>query len=263
MKWTVDKIKKLKNSEKWIMLTAYDALSAQWAENSSIPAILVGDSLAMTSLGYENTLPVTMEEMIHHTAAVTRVAKNSLIIADMPFMSYQASIDDAIANAGRFIKFADADAVKIEGGSIRSELVSSLVNNGIPVLGHIGLTPQSVKRIGGYKIQGKTEKEQNDLIQDAVLLEESGAFAVVLECIPADLSLEITNRISIPTIGIGAGLNCDAQVLVISDLLGLSKNKIPKFVKQYINLNPLIEDAIERFKNEVASGIFPSDENGY
>mgnify|MGYP001422384216 CR=1 FL=1 len=263
MKWTAEKIKNLKGLEKWSMVTAYDAISASWAESASISSILVGDSLGMTALGYENTLPVTMEEMLHHSAAVSRVVKNALIIADMPFMSYQASVEQGIENAGRFIKDSNTDAVKVEGGIFRVNLIHSLVQNGIPVLGHIGLTPQSIKEIGGYKVQGKNPSEYQSIIDDAKAVEEAGAFAVVLECIPSELSLKITDSLSIPTVGIGAGSFCDAQVLVISDLLGLSNKVCPKFVKKYINLFPSIQNAIQQFKIDVESGRFPSDEHNY
>ena len=190
MKWTADKIKNLKGSSKWTMLTAYDSITAKWLDNN-IPAILVGDSLAMTALGYENTLPVKMNEMLHHTSAVSRVVENSMIISDMPFMSYQSSISSGLKNAGRFIKESNADAVKIEGGIIRADLIQSLVSNGIPVLGHIGLTPQSIKQLGGYKMQGKNKIEYNNILNDAISVEKAGAFAIVLECIPDELAKKL------------------------------------------------------------------------
>ena len=257
MKWTVNKIKNLKGGSKWTMLTAYDSITAMWVDDNNIPAILVGDSLAMTALGYENTLPVKMNEMLHHTSAVSRVVKNSMIISDMPFMSYQSSIESGLENAGRFIKESNADAVKIEGGIIRANLIESLVSNGIPVLGHIGLTPQSIKQLGGYKMQGKNKIEYNNILNDAISVEKAGAFAIVLECIPSELAKKITNTLSIPTIGIGAGLQCDAQVLVISDLLGLTNKPIPNFAKSYLNLYPLISNAIKQFKEDVKNDLFP------
>lgn len=263
MKWTPDKIKSLKNKDKWIALTAYDSITASWLNDESIPLILVGDSLGMTALGYDSTLPVTMDDMLHHTKAVTRIVDKSLVVADMPFMSYQSSIEEGIRNAGFFIKDANADAVKIEGGIFRSKLIESLVNNGIPVLGHIGLTPQSIKQIGGYKVQGKTDLDHEKIINDALAVEKSGAFAVVLECIPKKLSKKISDLISIPTIGIGAGLNCDAQILVISDLLGFTNKSLPKFAENYIDIYSLSKNAIQKFKKDVENNNFPKDEQSY
>jgi 3-methyl-2-oxobutanoate hydroxymethyltransferase len=263
MKWTAAKIKALKGERKIAMLTAYDALTASLVDDADIPAVLVGDSLGMTVLGYETTLPVSMEEMLHHTAAVSRGTNNALVIADMPFMSYQPSIEMGLENAGRFIKEAHADAVKVEGGAIRSELIEALVGNGIPVLGHIGLTPQSIKEMGGYKVQGKTSEQARQLMDDAMAVEQAGAFALVLECVPADLGEMISSALSIPTIGIGAGVGCDGQVLVFTDLLGISGKPVPKFVKKYADLHPLITEALAGYKTEVESGIFPSDEQTY
>ncbi|MDH3981729.1 MAG: 3-methyl-2-oxobutanoate hydroxymethyltransferase [Kiritimatiellaceae bacterium] len=263
MKWTASKLKALKGKQKIAMLTAYDALTASLVEASGIPAVLVGDSLGMTMLGYESTLPVSMEEMLHHTAAVSRGVEDSLVIADMPFMSYQTSLEAGLMNAGRFLKEASADAVKIEGGAIRGELIESLVQNGIPVLGHIGLTPQSIKETGGYKVQGKTSEQARRLMDDAMAVEQAGAFAIVLECIPAELGEMISNALSIPTIGIGAGAGCDGQVLVFTDLLGISGKPVPKFVKKYANLNPIIIDAVKAYKSEVEEGSFPASEQTY
>ncbi len=263
MKWTAAKIKALKGERKIAMLTAYDALTASLVEDAGIPAVLVGDSLGMAVLGYETTLPVSMEEMLHHTAAVSRGVTNALIIADMPFMSYQPSIAMALENAGRFLKEARADAVKIEGGAFRAEMIESLVKNGVPVLGHIGLTPQSVKETGGYKVQGKTSEQARQLMDDAMAVEQAGAFAVVLECVPAELGEMISNALSIPTIGIGAGAGCDGQVLVLTDLLGVSGKPAPKFVKKFATLHPLIAEALATYKSEVESGAFPSDEHTY
>lgn len=245
------------------MLTAYDALTASLVEDAGIPAILVGDSLGMTVLGYETTLPVGMDEMLHHTAAVSRGVKNALIIADMPFMSYQPSIAMALENAGRFIKEAHADAVKVEGGALRGELIESLVKNGVPVLGHIGLTPQSIKEMGGYKVQGKTSEQARQLMDDAMAVEQAGAFAIVLECVPAELGAMISGALSIPTIGIGAGVGCDGQVLVFTDLLGISGKPAPRFVKRFATLHPLISEALASYKSEVEDGSFPSEEHTY
>ncbi|MEN8254089.1 MAG: 3-methyl-2-oxobutanoate hydroxymethyltransferase [Verrucomicrobiota bacterium] len=263
MKWTAAKIKALKGERKIAMLTAYDALTASLVDGADIPVVLVGDSLGMTVLGYETTLPVSMEEMLHHTAAVSRGVENALVIADMPFMSYQPSIEMGLENAGRFIKEAHADAVKIEGGAVRAELIEALVANGVPVLGHIGLTPQSIKEMGGYKVQGKTSEQARQLMDDAMAVEQAGAFAIVLECVPAELGEMISSALSIPTIGIGAGAGCDGQVLVFTDLLGISGKPVPKFVKKYADLNPLIAKALSAYKAEVESGVFPADEQTY
>ncbi len=263
MKWTASKIKALKGEKKIAMLTAYDALTASLVDQADIPAVLVGDSLGMTVLGYETTLPVSMEQMLHHTAAVSRGVEKALVIADMPFMSYQPSLEMGLENAGRFIKEAHADAVKIEGGALRGELIEALVGNGVPVLGHIGLTPQSIKEMGGYKVQGKTSEQARRLMDDAMAVEQAGAFALVLECVPAELGEMISSALTIPTIGIGAGAGCDGQVLVITDLLGISGKPVPKFVKKYADLNPLIRDALAGYKAEVESGSFPSDEHTY
>lgn len=263
MKWTAAKIKTLKGERKIAVLTAYDALTASLVDGAEIPMVLVGDSLGMTVLGYDTTLPVSMGEMLHHTAAVSRGVEQALVIADMPFMSFQPSIEMGLENAGRFIKEAGADAVKIEGGAVRTELIEALVGNGIPVLGHIGLTPQSIKETGGYKVQGKTSEQARQLMDDAMAVEQAGAFALVLECVPAELGKTISNALTIPTIGIGAGAGCDGQVLVFTDLLGISGKPVPKFVKKYADLNPLIVEALASYKAEVESGSFPSDEQTY
>ena len=217
----------------------------------------------MTVLGYETTLPVSMAEMLHHTAAVSRGVENALVIADMPFMSYQPSIEMGLENAGRFIKEACADAVKVEGGTLRTELIEALVANGVPVLGHIGLTPQSIKEMGGYKVQGKTTEEARALMDDAMAVEQAGAFALVLECVPAELGEMISSALTIPTIGIGAGAGCDGQVLVFTDLLGISGNPVPRFVKKYADLNPLITAALSAYKADVEDGAFPAGEHTY
>lgn len=262
MKWSAAKLKALKGEQKISMLTAYDALTASLVDDAGIPAILVGDSLGMTVLGYETTLPVSMDEMLHHTKAVSRGTLNAMVIADMPFMSYQPSLAMALENAGRFLKEAHADAVKIEGGLIRGPLIEALVQNGIPVLGHIGLTPQSVKEMG-YKVQGKTSEQARELMDDAMAIEQAGAFAVVLECVPPELGEMISNALSIPTIGIGAGSGCDGQVLVFTDVLGMSSKPVAKFVKKYAHLNGIISEALTAYKNEVEEGTFPGDEHTY
>ena len=259
MKWTAPKIKALKGEQKVTSLTAYDTLSARYADEAGVPLILVGDSLAMTVLGYETTLPVTMDEMVHHTAAVSRGVQNGLVVADMPFMSYQGTTEHAMENAGRFIKEAGADAVKIEGGAMRVELVEKLVANGIPVLGHIGLTPQSVKEMGGFKMQGKTDEAAQKLLADAAALEQAGAFAMVLECVPPELAQKITASITIPTIGIGAGPHCDGQILVFTDVLGMGQGHVPGFVKKFADLKPQIQQALSAYKDEVENNIFPEE----
>ena len=258
MKMTAPKIKALKGDQKITSLTAYDTLSARYADEAGIPLILVGDSLAMTVLGYETTLPVTMDEMVHHTAAVSRGVQKGLVVADMPFMSYQGTTEHAMENAGRFVKEAGADAVKIEGGALRVELVEKLVANGIPVLGHIGLTPQSVKETGGFKMQGKTDEAARQLMDDAAALERAGAFALVLECVPPELAQKITAAVKLPTIGIGAGPHCDGQILVFTDVLGMGLGHVPKFVKPFADLKPQIQQALAAYKTEVEQGEFPS-----
>ena len=262
MKWTAAKLKALKGEQKISMVTAYDALTASLVDSAGIPAVLVGDSLANTVLGYSNTLPVTMAEMLHHTAAVSRGVSDALVIADMPFMSYQTSLETGLINAGLFIKKGGADAVKIEGGLMRSKLIESLTQNGIPVLGHIGLTPQSVKEMG-YRVQGKSSEQARALMDDAMGVEQSGAFAVVLECVPAELGEMISKSLSIPTIGIGAGAECDGQVLVFSDLMGMSDKPVAKFVKKFANLHPLMIEALTAYKNEVENGSYPSETHTY
>jgi 3-methyl-2-oxobutanoate hydroxymethyltransferase len=258
MKWTAIKIKALKGGRKITALTAYDYLSARYVDEAGIPLILVGDSLGMTVLGYETTLPVTMDEMVHHTAAVARGVKEGLVVADMPFMSYQGTLEHALENAGRFIKEANADAVKVEGGAMRADLIEKLVANGIPVLGHIGLTPQSVKETGGFKMQGKTEEAARKLMDDAMSLEQAGAFALVLECVPSELAQKITAALKIPTIGIGAGPHCDGQILVFTDVLGMGLGHVPGFVRKFADLQPQIQSALAAYKTEVEQGGFPS-----
>lgn len=261
MKWTTSKIKALKGKQKISMVTAYDSLSARLIDQAGIPCILVGDSLANTVLGYENTLPVTLDEMLHHTRAVKRGTQDALIVADMPFMTYQVSLEQGMQNAGRFLQEAGADAVKIEGGEMRVPLIRSLVSNGIPVLGHIGLTPQSVKEMG-YKVQGRAAEEAARLLADAKALEAAGAFAIVLECVPAEVGQRISSELNIPTIGIGAGAGCDGQVLVFTDLVGLNE-QVPSFVKQYAQVGQEISRALSQYKADVESGDYPSGEHSY
>ncbi|MDQ3940124.1 MAG: 3-methyl-2-oxobutanoate hydroxymethyltransferase [Actinomycetota bacterium] len=245
------------------MLTAYDALSARLIDEAGIPLILVGDTLAEVMLGYDSTVPVTMEEMLHHTRAVRRGVTNALIVGDLPFMSYQASVEDGMRNAGRFLKEAGARAVKLEGGGRVLELVHRLSDSGIPVMGHLGMTPQSVNQFGGYRIQGRVAEDAQRILQDAKDLEAAGVFALVLECVPADLAREITGTLSVPTIGIGAGPHCDAQVLVYHDFLGINMGRLAKYVKKYASLGEQIKEAAEAFAEEVRTGVYPDDEHSY
>jgi 3-methyl-2-oxobutanoate hydroxymethyltransferase len=264
MRVTITEIKEMKHrKEKIPMLTAYDYVTAKMVDEAGVPLILVGDSLGMVILGYESTIPVTMEEMIHHTKAVVRGAKKALIIGDMPFMSYHISVSDALHNAARFIQEGGAQGVKLEGGEVIAEKVRRLVDCGIPVMGHIGLTPQSIHQLGGFKVRGKVAEEAKKLLNDARILEEAGAFAVVLECIPAPLSKLITQKLAIPTIGIGAGPDCDGQVLVISDMLGLYTEFVPKHVKQYARLAEEIKTAVSNYIAEVKSRSFPTMKQSY
>ncbi len=246
--------------KRWAMLTAYDFPTAQILDEAGIPVLLVGDSLGNNVLGYDTTLPVTMEEMLHHTRAVTRGADNALVVGDMPFLSYQVSLEEGIRNAGRFLKEGGAHAVKLEGPQV--ELTHRLVELGIPVLGHIGLTPQSVHGMGGYKIQGRGEEAARRLADQAQAIEKAGAFGLVLEGVPADVGRDITKGLQIPTIGIGAGPYCDAQVLVINDLLGISA-RAPKLAKAYANLREEIARAARAFADEVRDGAFPDEAHSY
>lgn len=246
---------------RWVMLTAYDFPTARILDEAGIPVLLVGDSLAQNVLGYETTLPVTMEEMLHHTHAVTRGARNAMVVADMPFLSYQVSVEEGVRNAGRFLKEAGAHAIKVEGPQV--ELTHRLVELGAPVMAHIGLTPQSVHGMGGYRVQGRGDEAANKLLEQATAVEKAGAFAVVLEGVPADLGARITADLHIPTIGIGAGPGCDAQVLVITDLVGLSEGKLPKFAKAYANLRDEIEAAARAFAEDVEAGTFPDRQHSY
>ena len=244
--------------EKIAMLTAYDYPTAKILDAAGVPVILVGDSLGMVVLGYASTIPVTMEEMLHHTKAVVRGTERAIVVGDMPFMSYQTSVEDALRNAGRFLQEAGATAVKLEGGAPMAETVRRLVAIGIPVMGHLGLTPQSLHQLGGYKVQGKTPAAAVKLLDDAVALQEAGVFAIVLEGIPAPLGKLVTEKLAVPTIGIGAGPHCDGQVQVIHDLLGLCTGFVPKHAKQYAHLSEEIRDAVARYIEEVKSGGFPT-----
>lgn len=250
-------------SEKLTMLTAYDYSTAKLIDNAGINGILVGDSLGMVCLGYEDTLSVTMEDMIHHTRAVSRGVKNTLVVADMPFMSYQASVYDAVINAGRLIKEGRAHVVKLEGGIEVCDKIEAIVKASIPVMAHIGLTPQSVNAFGGFKVQGKDEEAAKNLIEAALAVEKAGAFAVVLECVPAKLASIITEKLSIPTIGIGAGDKCDGQILVYQDMLGMYNDFTPKFVKKYENLGEKMDTAFKRYIDEVRDGVFPAEEHSF
>lgn len=249
--------------EKLSMLTAYDYSTAKLEDESGINGILVGDSLGNVVLGYEDTVSVTMEDMIHHGAAVARGAKNALVVVDMPFMSYEVTVEEAVRNAGRLMKEGRAGAVKLEGGVRVAEQIRAIVKAGIPVMGHIGLTPQSINVFGGFKVQGKSEEAARALLADAKAVEEAGAFAVVIEAVPAALAQMITDTVSIPTIGIGAGAGCDGQILVYQDMLGMFSDFTPKFVKRYANVGEIMREAFANYAAEVASGAFPTEEHTY
>lgn len=264
MKNTIVTFKEAKErNEKLTMLTAYDYSTAKLIDSCGINGILVGDSLGMVCLGYEDTLSVTMEDMIHHTKAVSRGCTNTLIVADMPFMSYQTSTYDAVVNAGRLIKEGRAHAVKLEGGVEVFNQIQSIVNSSIPVMGHIGLTPQSVNAFGGFKVQGRDELAAKKLIEDALAVEDAGAFAVVLEGVPSKLASLITKKLTIPTIGIGAGASCDGQVLVYQDMLGMFSDFTPKFVKKYENIGEKMKNAFSNYIDEVKTEVFPSEEHSF
>jgi len=252
---------KKERGEPLTMLTAYDYPTAMAVDRAGVDSILVGDSLGMVVLGYENTLPVTMEEMLHHSRAVARGAKYALLVGDMPFMSYQVSVEEATRNAGRFLQQAGMDAVKLEGGRERADAIRAIVGAGIPVMGHLGLTPQSVHQLGGFRAQGKTASAAKRLVEDAMLLEESGCFSLVLESVPARLAELISKKISIPTIGIGAGIGCDGQVLVTHDLLGLFDRFTPKFVKKYANFHAEMNKAFTNYIEDVETKRFPALEH--
>lgn len=249
--------------EKLTMLTAYDYSTAKLLDEAGVNSILVGDSLGMVMLGYEDTLSVTMEDMIHHSAAVARGTENALVITDMPFMSYQTSVYDAVANAGRLVKEGHAQSVKLEGGEEVCDQISAIVSASIPVCAHIGLTPQSINAFGGFKVQGRVEAEAKKLLNQARCVEQAGAFAVVLECVPAALAKRISELISIPTIGIGAGAGCDGQVLVYQDMLAMYSDFKPRYVKQYADIGGIMKEAFKSYINEVKSGGFPSQEHTF
>ena len=251
------------NGEKLTMLTAYDYSTAKLIDEAGVNSILVGDSLGNVILGYEDTISVTMEDMIHHGAAVARGAKNALVVIDMPFMSYQTSVYDALVNAGRLMKEGRGDAVKLEGGVEVCPQIKANVDAGIPVCAHIGLTPQSINAFGGFKVQGKSEAAAKKLLEDAKAVEEAGAFAVVIEGVPAKIAALITEQLHIPTIGIGAGKDCDGQVLVYQDMLGMFSDFTPKFVKRYANIGEVMKEAFQNYIKEVQDGVFPAEENTY
>lgn len=264
MKNTVSTFREQKaKGEKISMLTAYDYSTAKLMDEAGINGILVGDSLGMVVLGYEDTLPVTMEDMIHHTAAVCRGAKNTLVVGDMPFMSYQVSVEEAVYNAGRLMKEGRCQAVKLEGGASVCPQIRAITNASIPVMAHIGLTPQSINAFGGFKVQGKSEEAAKKLLEDAKAVEEAGTFAVVLECVPAKLAELISKSISIPTIGIGAGAGCDGQILVYQDMLGLFSDFTPKFVKKYANVGEMMTQAFRDYIADVQEGSFPAPEHTF
>ncbi len=264
MKNTVVTLQQMKEKgEKISMLTAYDYSTAKLEDEAGVNTILVGDSLGNVILGYEDTISVTMEDMIHHGAAVARGAKNALVIIDMPFMSYQTSVYDAVVNAGRLMKEGRAGAVKLEGGAEVCPQIRAIVNAGIPVCAHLGLTPQSINAFGGFKVQGKSEAAARKILEDAKAVQEAGAFALVLEAVPRKLAALITKDLSIPTIGIGAGKECDGQVLVYQDLLGMFSDFTPKFVKRYAEIGDIMKNAFRLYIEEIQNGVFPGEENEY
>jgi 3-methyl-2-oxobutanoate hydroxymethyltransferase len=264
MRISIQQIKEMKQKgEKITMLTAYDYATARIIDEAGIPLILVGDSLGMVVLGYESTIPVTIEDMLHHTKAVVRGTRRTLIVGDMPFMTYHTSTAEAQRNAARFIQEAGAQAIKLEGGVNVADKVSAIVGCGIPVMGHIGLTPQSINQLGGYKIQGRTEEAARRLLEDAEALEQAGAFAVVLETVPTPLAALLSQKIAIPTIGIGAGAGCDGQVQVVSDILGLFTDFVPKHAKQYAKLADSIRQAVTEYDREVKAGTFPGEKQSF
>ena len=263
MKQTTDFLKMKENNEKIVMLTAYDYPSAKQAEQGGVDVILVGDSLGMVVLGYDSTIPVTIEDMIHHTKAVNRGAKDTFIVADLPFLTYHLSIRDTLINAGRLMQEAGAHAVKLEGADEVIENIIALTRAGIPVCGHLGLTPQSVGVLGGYKVQGKDAQAARKLMEDARKVEEAGAFALVLECVPKQLAEEVSRTVTIPVIGIGAGMDVDGQVLVYHDILGYGVERVPKFVKQYHSVNPFMIESIQAYVSDVKKELFPEDKHSF
>ncbi|TFG45191.1 MAG: 3-methyl-2-oxobutanoate hydroxymethyltransferase [Dehalococcoidia bacterium] len=264
MKTTIQQVQDFKNNgTRFSMLTAYDYATARIIDRAGIPLILVGDSLGMVVLGYDSTIPVTMDEMVHHTKAVVRGVEKAMVIADMPFMTYNINVEETLRNAARFIQEAGAQAVKLEGGVTVADKVRKLVDCGIPVMGHIGLTPQSVNQLSGYKVQGRSPETAKKLLADARALEAAGAFAIVLETMPSELSAFISSKIGIPTIGIGAGVGCDGQVQVISDLLGLFTDFVPKHARQYAKLADIITDAVIAYADDVKNGTFPTGQQSF
>ena len=264
MKKTVSTLQQAnENGQKITMLTAYDYSTAKLMDEAGIDMILVGDSLGNVILGYEDTISVTMEDMIHHGAAVSRGVKETMVVVDMPFMSYQISVEEAVTNAGRLMKEGRANAVKLEGGKSVCPQIKAITQAGIPVVAHLGLTPQSINALGGYKVQGKSEDAAKKLLEDALAVQEAGAFALVLECVPTKLASLITKKLTIPTIGIGAGNECDGQVLVYQDMLGMFSDYVPKFVKQFAQVGEIMKKAFSDYKEEVASGAFPAEKNSY
>ena len=261
-KVTIPQLKGWKGqTKKFTMITAYDVLMAAVIDQTPVETILVGDSMGMVVYGYDGTVPVTMEQIIQHTRAVVKGAPNTLVIGDMPFGSYNVSVEDAVRNANRIIKEGGAEAVKLEGGRHFTRVVEAMVNGGIPVMGHIGLTPQTVGQLGGFKVQGKDAEAAKQLLEDAKALEKAGVFAIVLECVPAPVAKILTEELTIPTMGIGAGPHCDAQVLVTQDLLGMFDRFVPKFVKQYAQLNKQMNEALNTFYQEVQDNVFPGPEH--
>lgn len=264
MKNTVTTFKDAKKQgKKLTMLTAYDYSTAKLFDEAGVDSMLVGDSLGMTMLGYDSTLPVTMEDMIHHTKAVVRGAKNALVVGDMPYMSYHLSVQQAVENAGRFIKEAGAQAVKLEGGAAFCPEIEAMTRASIPVVGHLGLTPQSINAFGGFKVQGKSEEAARKIIEDAQALEAAGAFAIVLECVPAKLAEIITAKVAVPTIGIGAGAGCDGQVLVYQDMLGMYDNFTPKFVRKFAEVGAMIKQGVQEYCAAVQDSSFPAAEHTF
>ncbi|MBN1369845.1 MAG: 3-methyl-2-oxobutanoate hydroxymethyltransferase [Dehalococcoidaceae bacterium] len=264
MRVNVNSIRQMKSrGDKVVMLTCYDYSTARILDEAGIPLLLVGDSLGMVMLGYESTIPVTMEEMLHHAKAVTRGVKSAMVVADMPFMTYQVSKKEALRNAARFVQEAGAQAVKLEGGANIAETIKKITENGIPVMGHLGLTPQYINQLGGYRIQGKTSDSAVKLYRDALAVENAGAFALVLETVPAPLAGFISRKLTIPTIGIGAGAGCDGQVQVINDMLGSFTDFVPKHARRYTNLAEITSQAVKTYQQEVCSGLFPGEENSF
>lgn len=261
---TTTTLKRLKEEGTRIsVLTAYDYSTAKILDEAGVEVLLIGDSLGMVMLGYDSTLPVTMEDMLHHTKAVARGTSNALVVADMPFLSYHISVEESVRNAGRFLQEAGAQAVKLEGGQEMLEPIRAILRAGIPVMGHLGLTPQQVNVMGGFKVQGRSAEQASKILEDALALEQAGVFAVVLECVPAPLAKLVSEKLSIPTIGIGAGAGCDGQVLVIQDMLGMYSDFTPKFVRQYAKLNEPITQAVQNYIKEVREGVFPGAEHTF